>query len=382
MKIIKLFLIFIYSLILVGCWNKHEINEIAIVIGVGIDKIEDQYVVTAQVIKPLPKGGGGGEDLSTWSITSRDITVGNAINELSSISPRPLYWPHLQIIIFSEAVAKEGLGQVISWFTRDRDSRAGAYVVVTRGKAEDLLNQTIELGEMPAKSMASFLDTAEIRNISLNKLKLTNLASILSTPGNDGTLDVIALKEIRGEVETYQITGTAILKKDQLIGYLPIEIDDAVQMAKNEYERGVISTACPNEEGSYITFRITDFENELSLTFSKNIPTVKMNIFIEGNIIDQECPIDLLDPRNISEIEDLIKEEIQQMIQKAFNETAELGADVFGIGQEIRRKRPKVWTEIQDEDRIYLKDLKLEIHVDANIRRTGLIIDSTINKIK
>lgn len=381
MKMLKFFLILLYSLVLVGCWNKHEINAVAIVIGVGIDKIDDQYSVTAQVIKPLQEGSGG-EELSTWSITSSGETIGDAINELNNISARPLYWPHLQIIIFNEAIAKEGLGQVISWFIRDRSSRAGAFVVVTRGTAEDLLNHTIELGDMPAESMASFLDTAEVRNIPLNKLTLTNLVSILSTPGIDATLDVFALKTIRGKIETYQITGTAILKKDQLVGYLPNEIDDAIQMANNKYKRAVISTICPNEETSYITFRVTDFENDLSLTFSNETPTVTMNIFIEGNINDQECSIDLLDPKNISESEDLIKEKIQQMIQTAYKETTDLDADIYGFGREIRRKHPKIWKEIQDEDRAYLKDVKLEVHVDANIRRTGLIIDPTINKLK
>ncbi len=381
MKLIKIFLLLLFCLVVVGCWNKQEIDEVAIVIGVGIDKQGDRYSVTAQVIKPQAEQTGEG-GLMTWSITSSERTVGDAINELNNISPRRLYWPHLQIVIFNEAIAEEGVGQVISWFTRDRGSRAGSYVVVTRDKAEDLLNQTIELGEMPARSMASFIDTAEIRNIPLSKLKLSNLSSILSTPGIDGTIDVISLKKIRGEIETYQMVGTAIMKKDQLIGYISTDIDDAVQMANNEYKRGVISTVCPNGETHHITFRVTDFESEKSLTFSNEKPTVTMNIFLEGNIIDQSCAIDLLDPKNISKIEGLIKKRVQEMIQTTFNETSELGADVYGIGREIRRKRPKLWKEIQDEERTYLEDVKLEVHVDANIRRTGLIIDPTINKIK
>ncbi|UTW69392.1 hypothetical protein KHA80_21545 [Anaerobacillus sp. HL2] len=126
---------------------------------------------------------------------------------------RLLYWPHLQIIIFNEEVAREGIGKTIDWFMRDQGSRAGAYVVISKGKAEDLLNQTIELGDMPARSMAFFIDTSQLRSIPLNQVKLNNLASIISTPDRPLTIDVISFKEIRGKTETYELSDTAIFSK-------------------------------------------------------------------------------------------------------------------------------------------------------------------------
>lgn len=373
-------LLLLFCFILVGCWNKKEINDVAIVIGVGIDKTEDQYSLTAQVVKPQQEMKGG-EELSTWSITNSDKTMGEAINGLNEISPRLLYWPHLQIIIFHEEVAKEGIGRTIDWFMRDQGSRAGAYVVISKGKAEDLLNQTIELGDMPARSMASFIETAHLRRIPLNKVKLNDLASILSTPGIDPTIDVISFKEIRGKIETYELKETAVFSKDQFIGYLGMENDDAIQMGNNTYERGNLAIKCSDEGPAKLTFRVTDFVNKTKIVFQNQTPFYEMDILLEGNINDQACATDLTDEKKIKEIENIINEEIKKMIRTTFEKTVNYNSDVFGIGKEIRRKNPSYWKKIQDEKNFYLKDVQLQVKVNANIRRTGLIIDPTSKKI-
>lgn len=157
----KLFIILpvIFGILLSGCWDKKELNEVALVIGVGLDKVEDEsYKITAQVIKPSSgQDKAGGSELPTWSISATGKTVMSAIRNLNESSPRRLYWAHLQIIIFGEELARESLSPIITWFERDRDSRAGSYLIVTNGLAEDLLNQKIELGNVPAKSMAELL---------------------------------------------------------------------------------------------------------------------------------------------------------------------------------------------------------------------------------
>ncbi|UUZ86249.1 hypothetical protein LJK88_24275 [Paenibacillus sp. P26] len=51
-------------LILPGCWDRRELNEIGLVTALGIDKAGDQYELTAQFVNPgeiASKEGGGGE---------------------------------------------------------------------------------------------------------------------------------------------------------------------------------------------------------------------------------------------------------------------------------------------------------------------------------
>lgn len=47
-----LFLILALVLLLTGCWNRRELNELAIAVGMGIDKQGDQFRVSLQVVDP------------------------------------------------------------------------------------------------------------------------------------------------------------------------------------------------------------------------------------------------------------------------------------------------------------------------------------------
>jgi spore germination protein KC len=47
-----IFVLLILSLILTGCWDRRELNEIAITLALGIDKVDDKFQLTAQVVVP------------------------------------------------------------------------------------------------------------------------------------------------------------------------------------------------------------------------------------------------------------------------------------------------------------------------------------------
>jgi spore germination protein KC len=369
-----------------GCWDKKELNDVAVVMGVGIDKEKNnQYLLTAQVIKPSPpqKGGSGGSELPTWSLSASGISVMDAISEMNRISPRRLYWPHLQIIIFGEKLAKEGMAPVLTWFERDRDSRAGTYVAVTKGTAEDLLNQKIELGNIPAKVMADLIDNSFLRQITTRKTTLRNLVSILTMEGVDATVDVIEPKEIRGKQETYDLHDSAVFHEDKLVGYLGAEDSNAIEIVTGKYKNAIMNIACPDNEKESMAYVVTDFRRDKSFIQTDEGYGLKLHLFIEGNLGDQTCMIQLSDPKQRRQVELAIAAKVKDMIQNAFAKSAGWHSDIYGIGKEFRRVNPKKWHQVEAvwDDELLAKSI-FKITVDASIRRTGLLLRTTGEKIK
>ena len=103
-------LLFFTLSVLTGCWSKRELNELAICVGLGIDKAEDGYYVTVQIINP---GELSGKNRSGRSevITSRvkGETIFEALRKLSTVSPRKIYMSHLHQVVFGEELAREGI---------------------------------------------------------------------------------------------------------------------------------------------------------------------------------------------------------------------------------------------------------------------------------
>ncbi len=369
-----------------GCWDKRELNEVAVVIGVGVDLAPNgEFEVTAQVIKPTTQGansGGGGSELPTWSISASGKTYTDAVSELNRISPRRLYWPHLQIVIFGQELAKSGIAPVLTWFERDRDSRSGTFVVVTRGKAEDLLNQKIELGSVPAKSMADLINNAQIRQLPARQMTLRKLTAILVTPGVDTTLDIINPRKIRGKVETYELAGAAIFRGDKMVGSVTTETVHGLAIATNKYENAILTVACPKHEQEYATYLLTDFQSKLRADWADGRVLARLRVFIEGNVNDQTCREELLEPDVLNALEKNVADKIDELVRGMFEEGVNKRADVFGIGRKLRMTHPDAWRKVSKDWRSELQHVKLEIQTDANVRRGGLVIEPTIDKMK
>lgn len=371
-------------LLLSGCWDKKELNEVAVVIGAGVDKMDDQgYTVTAQVIKPQPpkQGGSGGSELPTWSLSANGKTVMDAVRNLNQIAPRRIYWPHMQIIVFGEDLAREGIAPVLTWFERDRDSRSGTYVIVTKGKAEDLLNQKIELGNVPAKAMADLLDTAELRQIDARRTTLRDLMNVLSSPGIDSTLDVINPKKIRGQVETYELSDIAVMKGDKLVDFIKGTETLGVDIVFKKFQYGIMTIPLGNGH-DFFSYQVTDLKNTIRTSIKDDRITVDMEIFLEGNLSDQTGGQDLVDPDKMNEVEKMIETKVRKSIHGTFTQSAKYGSDIFGIGREVRRNHPKFWRHVKDNWDKHLKEVALNINVKSNIRRSGLILEPTPTKLK
>ena len=124
-------LIFINALFITSCWDYREIDKLAVVAGVAVDKgTTGQYEVTAEIVQI-----SGGKDTKTMSntITMEGRTMFDAVRNGISLSGKKLYWSHTKVIILSKEIASEGVMKVIDWFNRDAETRPDFHVLISEG---------------------------------------------------------------------------------------------------------------------------------------------------------------------------------------------------------------------------------------------------------
>src|SRR5699024_3079842 len=123
----RLFFIFICLFLLTSCWSRREFNELSIAYGLGIDKEDGEYIVSAQVINPEQISGqsqqsqGGGSSSPVLLYEERGKTLLHTIRKMSKTSPRKIYVAHLYILVIGEKLAKEGLGDTLDFLYRDEE---------------------------------------------------------------------------------------------------------------------------------------------------------------------------------------------------------------------------------------------------------------------
>ena len=90
-----------------GCFNYEEVNEMAIVAGVSVDRdpLTSKYILNTELVKP-PSGGKG--DPESKIVQTQGDTIFDACANGIMLTGKRNYWAHAQIIIIGEGNGARG----------------------------------------------------------------------------------------------------------------------------------------------------------------------------------------------------------------------------------------------------------------------------------
>jgi spore germination protein KC len=124
-----------------GCWNYTEVDDMAIVAGVAIDKNKQdgKLQLTAELVDTQTGSNNTQQGFKMLSMTGE--TMFEIVRNMISMTGKKLFWSHAKAIIFSEEMAREGLVKVVDWYSRDTETRSDVYIFVSGQKtAREILN--------------------------------------------------------------------------------------------------------------------------------------------------------------------------------------------------------------------------------------------------
>ncbi|AET58582.1 Ger(x)C family spore germination protein [Paenibacillus terrae] len=393
-----LFLILTLVLLLTGCWNRKELNELAIAVGMGIDKHGDQFRVSVQVVNPgeaaAKKGAAGGAPATLY--TAEADTVFEAIRKITTISPRKMYFSHLRICVIGESIAREGIAKALDLLSRDHQFRTDFYIVVSKGtSAEDTLKIMTPLDPIPANDLYSALETSE-RNWSPSMtVTLDELITALTSEGMQPILTGLQIigntemGESNKNVQTIapparlQYSGLAVFRKDKLIGWLNETESRGYNFILGKVQSSVGFVACP--QGGKVVTEIIRTQTAIKGSVNRGEPRIKVKMQVEANVGEVECQgLDLTKVSTIYELEKKEEEKIEEIMKSAVRKAQKsYKSDIFGFGEAIHRANPKTWNSLKKNwDREHLAELPVDIKVDFKIRRLGTIGSSFLNDMK
>ncbi len=383
-RIVVLILIYIIlSLGTTGCWNSRELPNLAIVLGVGIDNVEDtdEVQVTAQVIKTAemksssseeggPGGSGGGSSGAGayWNVRNTGESMFAIFRDFTHKANRKLYFPHNEVLIFGRSLAEQGVQEHLDFFVRDQETRLGVFVLVAEEKASEIFNVQPKLEKVPSINIADLMEaqtaTSQTSIIRLNQF-INRLLSQTTAP-------IAPIIQIRGKGDDKEllVTGTAIFLKDKLVGQLNKEETRGLLWVIDEVKSGIIDVNCPDCECK-VNLEIIRAQSKISSEIIEDTPYIKINIEEEGNIASQSCTANLVSPDAVTALEEEASEAIKDEIEAALVKSQKLNADIFGFGEAIHQKHPREWQEMKGNWDDIFPDLVVEIIVEAKLRRSG-----------
>ncbi len=375
------------SLFLTSCWSRRELDELAITTGLAVDKIEDKYLVTAQILNPGEIAGQ--EQTSILPVTTFSTTgdtIFEAIRKQTLKSPRKLYLSHIRIIIFGEELAREGLKEALDFFSRDHQMRTDFYIAIAKGqRASDILKVITPIEKIPTMKIFNSIEEAESAWAPAKGVQLDELISKIVSEGINPVLTGVYVhgpKNLANDLNnvekvdspgTIEIDHLAAFKEDKLVGWLEEDDSKAIQYIENNVENTIGTVPCKD---GILSVEIIDSNSSVEAMVENGKPKIKVILKSEGNIGEVQCAIDLSKEESLEEISSKVEEGQEKMIRKSIEKAQKWKVDIFGFGEAVHRANPKAWKTLSKNWDEHFQDLEVDIEVSAEIKRLGTITES------
>lgn len=372
--IITLFILLISS----GCYNYKEINDMAIVSSIGIDKDNknDKYIVSAQIMNS--KESEDSEDSQITVYTKEGDTVHEALRNITLKSPRKLYGNHLSKIVLSEEVAKEGIDNILDIFNRITEVRNEFIItIVKEDKASDVLKVLTTTESIPAEYVKLSLKIADKTSGLTYATKLDEFISLYLKKGIDPVVPVLKIdkKEKKGTtinnitttnpISKIVIEDLAVTNKGKLETYLKNEEVIGYNFLRNQIQKMIIPVKC-DDENNYASILILKNKTKSNAAKKDNKYIINFNINSEAIITEYNCKKDLTDERVIKKLEKDTEKKIKRYIKKSLNKQKETNGKFLGLERIIYLDYPKYKNE----------DYSVKYNAKVNLVRKGEIRNS------
>lgn len=369
-------------LLLTGCWNNLELDDTALVHGVGLDKSDGQLEMSVEIIKPIGQGGGqsggqsggqggnqGGEQHIV--LTKKADTFLEGDRELVRYAKRRLDFGHCNVWIIGEKLSKEDFVHPIDIARRDQMFRLKSYLFVTNDEPSDILNTSTLYENLASVEIVSALEETQFV-AAFTPIQVREFYKLIEGPTHSAYTPMISIKKEGKQVFT-SIDRTAVIKGQHKVGELDTKETMGLNFLLNKVKGGDVEVSLDDKER--VSLEISKATTKIKPQLKGNQLRVDIQTKLEGTLADNMTG-NHINQHFFNEIESKISQQVEEDMQSTLEKLKELNTDITGIGLKTYQAYPKQWHKIRSDWGDIFADADITIDVDTNITTQGLINES------
>lgn len=385
-------LILILPILFSSCAGAVEIKNIAVVTAMAIDIEGDEIIVTSQIIPPTSKmniGNNGQKDDQSIFMQSSGKTVFDAHRNATLSYDGRLFLAHNSLLIFSEELAKRGIGDILNFLSYDIGIRETAHVLVAKGsKAYEIFGVSDISDDYIQRIIKNAGLTAKTRSLTLTeyfKYYFDRGTPVL------GVVEKIEKVEINEEKKkesptksSLTLIGGASFFKDKLVGYYTGNEMIGFNFIVDEIEDNLIIFETPQyldeksdfyaKEGKYTTIEIINSKTKLDLKVIDGKIHLNINVNMKGSLGEETRGLNVAHIAVKEGIEKACSAQIEEYIKMAMEKAQEeFKMDTFSIDAAFHRQHPHIWRGIHQDWHEIFSEIDYSVNVKTSIVRANLI---------
>lgn len=387
-RLILLFIITLIPFTFTGCWGIREMNEIGIITATGVD-VEPGGGVRITVFSMQPVGNieNPAQRSIAWIGSATGKSLMDASKNLRSISSRNLVWFQNDIVIVGEEMAKVGTREINDFILRNREIRLTGFILVTEGKAMDLMQVPADIQSNLYYEIAGILQNAnEYAKFYASNIKDYIVSTAVPTQscviGKIGYYNT-SMNTFSVPREEYEklyfkdaklgvsyLYGSAVMKDSKMAGWLNGEETRGFLWITDKNKAGTVSVKSSNGD---LSMEIMDLNRKIFLDNANGKITFTVKINVRGNL-------------SIYTAGGAVEEDKEDYMEKLFEEALinemssvvkiaqdKYKADIFGFGTYLFERHPDLWRNIKDDWENIFPEVDVKYDVKVTLKRIGMV---------
>ncbi|OBZ17682.1 Ger(x)C family spore germination protein [Bacillus sp. FJAT-26390] len=376
MRALKCMILLVF-IILCGCWDRTEINDLAFVTATALDLSDNGNVLCSlQIAIPSSTEGGnhvGGKE-DQFFIISAEGKDGNEIHrKLQKKSSRLLFLSHRSIIFVSERLAKHGINDVLDIFTHDPKNRLKTYIMVVKGgEGRDILKLNYPLKQVSIEAVKEMQITGDNLAVTIRDFFIAY--------ASEGIHPVVGTIERDfhskdTDKEIFNFAGAAVFKDFKLNGLLDEKESLGLLWLTDKLKTGRITTNLP--KGGEVGMVLNQADRKIITQTPNDSVQFKIQLEGQGSLVENTSDLDINDPKNLKVIKQALEDAVKKQIQDfLFKIQKKYKVDSVGFGQEIYKNNPGKWAVLKNQWDKRFPEVHMTIDVDLKIKGSGMVHSS------
>ena len=386
---ILLMLLLILLVFAVNSFSSVDIEKTAIIIALGIDYEEDEYIVTGQLSLPASSGGSEAPQQAPTMLSGRGPSPSAAYRQIATLTGWLPTLSFCTVIVIGNEVLERPVMEVLDFALRVKQLNDSALMCAFDGTARDFFNMKTPLDQISAFSLLKIFakensQSAEVSVISLKNFAMNyyrqsngNFLPYITAIPDDNRENTTAQENQKSEIVNFAADRIVVFDRDEKTDIFQQELSKPFVLLTRPIQSGTLNLSgiqtdrfvADNLEinlesaPAKISTEIEDGRVKCKIDYSVNIRILHLEA--DGKQIQ-----DLLDAQIPQEIKDAVRVSLEEGFSAFADRIKELNCDILLLEENIYKSHPKKYREFLAENGQYqvLPNTDFEINVNVQAR--------------
>lgn len=363
------------SLLLTGCWDNKNIQDLNYVTALGIDYKDGEFIVYTQSLDftniAKQEGASNKENKPIWISQAKGKTIDRAINNIFKANQLRVVWDYITGIVLSQRMLEKDILPNIDNLVRYSEVRYTPWIFGTSKPIDTLLSTPSLFGLSSILTILHNPEEAYKQDSTIEPIRFQRFVSEIREPGNTLLLPSLNInqkvwKKDLKKTPQYEIDGIYAIKDGTNREWFPL--NQLLGLRWMTYSTVHSFLYLDRGQKPLADLSFSKPKHKVKIAFDQSgQPVFSIYVDVHGSIDELTREAEMKELRKKAELK--IIKEIKGTYQKGIKK----GIDLYSLKNHLYKQDIQAWKRLSDGNDITLtKESLKSIHVDVSIDHSGM----------